>query len=88
MEIEQIVLPILVPIMLDRCFYIKIDCFQNLSTFEGFGKIFPKLGFALNLIYTYNRGEHYDSARLRDFAQEAINLINNYINTQDKKIFN
>ena len=43
--------------MLDKYFYTKSVCFQNLFIFESFGKIFPKLDFMLNIIYTYNRGE-------------------------------
>ena len=39
---------------------IKNNNFQNLSNFGSFGKMFPKLDFVINLIYTYNRGENYD----------------------------
>ena len=39
---------------------IKNNCFQNLSNFSSFGKIFPKLDLTLNLIYTYSRGENDD----------------------------
>ena len=39
---------------------IKNNYFQNMSIFNSFGKIFPKLDFISNLIYTYIRGEDYD----------------------------
>ena len=38
----------------------KNSNFQNLPNFSSFGKIFPKLDFTSNLIYTYSRGENYD----------------------------
>lgn len=34
--------------------------FQKMSNYGSFGKIFPKLDFALNSIYTYSRGEKHD----------------------------
>ena len=32
--------------------------FQKMSKFGNFGKIFPKLDFVSNLIYTYNRDKN------------------------------
>ena len=34
--------------------------FQNVSNFNSFGNIFPKLDFAVILIYTFIRGGNYD----------------------------